>query len=280
MSRHTYFAGLDFSGARGALSNLWSCVGVERDGRLHVLSLRPHAFRPDAADYLAGGWRSEVAATEDAPLLAGLDFPFSLPDAAARLMLGDEYTFVALNRHVAEHSPDEVVEAAPDHRKSPRACDTFFGGGSALAPLDLRVYKQTCEGARFLHELLSHRTTQVRPQAPREAATLTLIEVYPSVTASDVGIKAPRKPKAPGQHRSRPAALSHYLSFDHPALEAAAVTLEDAWDATLACLTAWLVRDDLDQPARVGTVAPEQVMREGWIYRHPDAWTALPGRRN
>ncbi len=280
MSEHTYFAGLDFSGARGALANLWSCVGVERDGRLHVLSLRPHAFRPDAAEYLAEGWRREIGAADDAPLLAGLDFPFGLPDAAARLLVGHGYDFLMLNRHLAERSPEEIVDAAPDHRKAPRACDALSGSGGAMAPLDLRLYKQTSEGARFLHELLLPPTTQLLPQVQREGATLTLIEVYPSVTAPDVGIKAPRKPKAPGQCRSRPAALSHYLSFDHPALQAVAITLEDAWDATLACLTAWLVRDDLNQPARVGLVTPEQMKREGWIYRHPDAWTALPGRRN
>jgi len=276
MSEQTYVAGLDFSGARGALSNLWSCVGEPRDGKLHVLSLRPHAFRPDAADYLAGGWRGEVGAPDEAPLLAGLDFPFGIPEPAARLMLGDGHDFTALNRHIAERSPDDIVEAAPDHRKTPRACDAICG--NAMAPLDLRLYKQTCEGARFLHELLSRPGTQVLPQAPRAGATLTLIEVYPSVTAPDVGIKAPRKPKAPGEHRSRPAALSHYLRFAHPALQATAITLEDAWDATLACLAAALVRDDLDQPARVGTIDPRLRMREGWIYRHPDVW-AVPGAR-
>ena len=148
-----------------------------------------------------------------------------------------------------------------------------------MAPLDLRLYKQTCEGARFVHELLAPgATTQLLPQAPREDATLTLIEVYPSVTAPDVGIKAPRRPKAPGQHRSRPAALSHYVSFAHPALQAAAITLEDAWDATLACLTAWLVRDDLHQPQRVGTIDAPLLMREGWIYRHPDVWAKQDAR--
>jgi hypothetical protein len=52
-------------------------------------------------------------------------------------------------------------------------------------------------------------------------------------------------------------------------MEATAVTLEDAWDAVLACLTAYLVREDLEQPSRVGTIAPEVVKVEGWIYRHP-----------
>lgn len=267
MTEPRWFAGLDFSGARGALSNLWTCVGSSRDGRLRVHSLRPHAFRPDAAEYLRAGWRSEIGAPDDAPLLAGLDFPFSVPVAAAALLVDRDADFVALNRYLAERSPDEIVEATPDHRKTPRACDRR----TAMAPLDLRVYKQTIEGARFLHELLSDQKTRVLPMLPRDGATLTLIEVSPSITAPDIGIKAPRKPKAPGECRSRPAALAHYVDFDHPSLLAAAITLEDAWDAVLACLAAWLVRDDLDQPGRVGTIDERTLMREGWIFRHPNA---------
>jgi hypothetical protein len=48
-----------------------------------------------------------------------------------------------------------------------------------------------------------------------------------------------------------------------------AVTLEDAWDATIACVSAFLARDDLGQPFRA-TSHPERTVRlEGWIYRPP-----------
>jgi hypothetical protein len=61
------------------------------------------------------------------------------------------------------------------------------------------------------------------------------------------------------------------MTFDHPSLEAIAATLEDARDACLACLTAWLCRADLDQPFRLARV-PEPTLRlEGWIYRPPAA---------
>jgi len=272
MGMHAHFAGLDFSGARGALSNLWSAVGVERDGRLHILSLRPHAFRPDAADFLRTGWRDTIGVAHDTPLLAGLDFPFGIPRQAADAMGLADQGFSDLNRYLAERSPDEVVAAAPDHRKTPRSCDRFAGGATAMAPLDLRLFKQTVTGARFIHELLAIGGVAVLPQAPHHDAALTLIEVYPSITAKDIGIKAPRKPKAPGEARGRPAALSHYVSFDHPAMEATAVVLEDAWDAVLACLSAFLVRDDLDQAARVGSIAPPLVAAEGWIFRHPGVY--------
>ena len=48
------------------------------------------------------------------------------------------------------------------------------------------------------------------------------------------------------------------------------MTLEDAWDATIACLTAWLARDDL-RPAlpRHRPPSRERLELEGWIYRPP-----------
>jgi hypothetical protein len=61
-----------------------------------------------------------------------------------------------------------------------------------------------------------------------------------------------------------------YLRFADPSLEQTAVTLEDAWDAVLACYTAWTVRDDLGQPERLAGADP-RLAAEGWIYRTPAA---------
>jgi hypothetical protein len=81
-----YFGGIDFSGAREPLANLWTAVGREREGRLSIVSLMPHAFRADLAHCVAGGWRSGADAPEDATILWGADFPFGLPAAAAERM--------------------------------------------------------------------------------------------------------------------------------------------------------------------------------------------------
>ena len=78
----SFFGGIDFSGAKEPLSNLWSAIGVERDGKLHILALRPHAFRGDLASYVSGGWREEMGG-EGERILWGADFPFGLPGAAA-----------------------------------------------------------------------------------------------------------------------------------------------------------------------------------------------------
>ena len=48
-------------------------------------------------------------------------------------------------------------------------------------------------------------------------------------------------------------------------------TLEDAWDAVIACLTAYLARHDLEQPFRLHPGEREAFEHEGWIYRAPDA---------
>ncbi|MBV9774569.1 MAG: hypothetical protein JO040_11500, partial [Gemmatimonadetes bacterium] len=109
------------------------------------------------------------------------------------------------------------------------------------------------------------------PQAPRPGAPTTLVEVYPSVTLTDLGIRCRRTPSRPGEVRARPAALRPYLTFAHPCLEATAVALEDAWDAVLACLTTFLVRNDLEQPFRVHPQQRATLEREGWIYRVPQA---------
>lgn len=272
MSSAEYIGGVDFSGARGALANLWSAAGVERGGRLHVLSLRPHAFRPDLADYLAGGWRDELGAGDGAAMLVGLDFPLGLPGEAAAQAVAPDIGWRRVNAWLAERSAEEVADVLTDYRKTPRACDQ----GTAMAPLDLRVLKQTVEGARWLHELLApgrvNGGVSILPQAPAPDAALTLIEVYPTGTAKDVGIKAPRRPRAPGQAPTRPAALREYVAFDHPATEATACALEDAWDAVLAALTAFFVRGDLGQPARTRGADDPRYSLEGWIYRHPEAW--------
>ena len=68
---------------------------------------------------------------------------------------------------------------------------------------------------------------------------------------------------------TRAAALRTFLDFADPNTEALCVNLEDAWDATLACLVAYHCRDDLDQPARVAPNEAAAVACEGWIYRPP-----------
>jgi hypothetical protein len=262
-----HYGGIDWSGAKEPLSNLWSAVGVEHDGRLHVLSLRPHPFRRDLQDYVIGGWRDEIGAPAEAPCLWGADFPFGIPLAAAEALAGQADGWRSVAAALASEEPAALAESIKPFAKTLRQHDV----ASALAPLDLRLHKQTLAGLRWLLELADEQEADLRPISRKPAATTTLIEVYPSITRTDLSLKAPRKPRRPGEVRARPAALRDLVSFAHPSLQAAAVTLEDAWDATLACLTAYLVREDLDQPARLAPQAQATWSCEGWIYRHPQA---------
>ena len=263
----SYFGGVDFSGAKEPLSNLWSAVGTEQDGKLHIVALCPHPFRADLCSYVADGWRRLAGAGEHDRILWGADFPFGIPAEAARELTGDQkrIRWTELAAWVADRPADEVRAAAPDFHRTPRLTDT----GGALAPFDLRLYKQTVEGLRWLHELRDTTAVSILPQAPSENAPTTVIEVYPSATVVDLGIRCRRTPSRPGEVRARPAALRTFLTFSDPSLEAIAVTLEDAWDATIACLTAWLARDDLDQPFRVSAHPREVLELEGWTYRAP-----------
>lgn len=263
-----FFGGIDFSGAREPLGNVWSAIGRENgSGKLEIIGLAPHAYRADLAAHVAGGWRALADASDTATILWGADFPFGLPRACVAQLCGAEASWAQVSEWIADRPPDELRDALSDHHKTPRACDPR----GALAPLDLRLYKQTAEGIRWLHGLVDEEQIRVLPQVPGGPPGTTIIEVYPAATHKDLGLRCGNKPRRPGEVRARPAALQSWVRFANPSLEATAVTLEDAWDATLACLTAWLVRDDLEQPFAEATSPREQVELEGWIYRVPGA---------
>lgn len=268
MTRFRYFGGIDFSGAKEPLSNLWAAVGEEREERLHVLALCPVPFRDDLAQHVAGAWRRHAGAGDDDAILWGADFPFGIPDAAARRILPDrEPTWAAVAAWIADRPADEVREPLMDLQKTLRRTDT----GGALAPFDMRLYRQTVEGIRWLHALREEGEVSIVPEAPVTDAATTLVEVYPSAAAKELGIRGGRVPSRPGEIRARPAALKPFMTFAHPSLEAIACTLEDARDACIAALIAFLCRDDLDQPRRLGRVGDPLLSLEGWIYRPPAA---------
>jgi len=264
-----FFGGIDFSGAREPLANLWTAIGEERDGRLHVRWLQPHPFRDDLRHYVAGGWRKAALADESARILWGADFPFGIPSAAAQQIAdGRRVSWPGTAGWIADRPADEVRVVLAGFAKTLRSTDT----GGALAPFDLRLYRQTVEGIRWLHALRDETDLSLLPILPAPAAPTTLIEVYPSGASKEIGMKGGRLPSRPGEVRARPAALRTFMTFEHPSLEAMACTLEDARDACMAALVAFLCRDDLDQPARLGRAAPETLGLEGWIYRPPAAF--------
>ena len=259
-----YFGGIDFSGAKEPLANLWTAVGREGDDKLEIMSLLPHAYRLDLAAFVSAGWRPAVEADGDAAILWGVDFPLSLPGTAASHLLGGSRDWPALLAWVADRPADEVRDAVPDWMRTPRCTDQGLGPG----PFDLRLYKQAVEGIRWLHELREESDVRVRPQDP-EVGACTLIEVSPQASMQELGLPRRRAPGRPGEIRARAAALRTFVRFADPANETIAVTLEDAWDAMVCCLTAYLTRDDLDQPFRVSNQPRAVIEAEGWIYRAP-----------
>ena len=258
----TFFGGIDFSGAREPLTNLWSAVGVEESGKLRILSVRPHAFRADLGAYVRHGWRE--APGHGGRILWGADFPFGLPQPVSG-MIGAGANWTSVLSWVADRPADEVRAAAGEAARSLRAADS----GGALSPLDLRLYKQTVEGFRWLQQVTEEGDVSIYPQAPVEKASTALIEVYPSGTVHELGIPKRRTPSRPGEIRARAAALRTFMTFAQADSEALVVTLEDAWDAAIACLTAYLCRNDLAQPYRTGKLSRPTIELEGWIYRPP-----------
>lgn len=262
MPSFSFFGGVDFSGAREPLSNLWSAVGRAQGDRLEIVDLRPHAFREDLGGFVAEGWREFVPG--EGPILWGVDFPFGVPLEFCQ-RIGESADWRRAIRWVADRPPDEVRNEAADLQKTGRATD--FGG--AMAPLDLRLYKQTVEGLSWLYELVEEKGVSILPQKPGKSDT-ALIEVYPSDAARELGLPRRRSPGKPGERKARAAGLRTYVDFANPGIEALAVTLEDAWDATIACICAFLCRNDLEQPARARPGDADRIGMEGWIYRVPE----------
>lgn len=261
-----FYGGIDFSGAREPLANLWTALGREDEGKLTIVSLRPHAFRADLAGFVAGGWREAAGAGAEASVLWGADFACGLPAGAARHLLGEGCRWDELLAWVADRPADEVRDSVPADLRGPRQADRR----GPTAPFDNRNYRQTVEGLRWLHELREEYDAAVTPHEESESLC-RLIEVSPQATTVDLGLPRRRSPSRPGEVRARAAALRTFVTFGHRETEALAVTLEDAWDAVLCALTAWAVRDDLDQPFRTGAAERESISLEGWIYRSPAA---------
>ncbi|MBW3631179.1 MAG: hypothetical protein KY464_18080 [Gemmatimonadetes bacterium] len=259
-----FFGGVDFSGAREPLSNLWTALGREEEGKLHIVSLRPHAYRADLGAFVGGGWRGAVEAGADSTVLWGVDFPFSLPADAAHHLLDERAQWRRLLPWIADRPADEVRDAVPEPLRGLRLTDSGLGP----SPFDLRVYKLAVEGIRWLHELRENADISVHPQATSGAGS-TLIEVSPAATIQELGLPRRRAPGRPGEIRARAAAMRTFLTFATPEIETVAVTLEDPWDAMVGCLTAYLAREDLDQPFRLATHPRSTIELEGWIYRAP-----------
>ena len=270
MATFTRFIGVDFSGARPPLSNLWAAAGEAGDdgggGRLVIRDLRPLPFREDLRDWLTGRCREAMGWGEDEPVLVGLDFPFALPMEAVEALPGTG-DWPGVVRYLASLEPK--LKAVPPplgaFTGAMRECDRRAG---AMSPLNLRLFRQTIEGCRLLHELTTTHRVSIAPQAVTDSPT-TLIEVYPSAAAKDLGIRAGNRPRKPREVFARAAGMEAYVRFEPPQLAAVAAGLEDAWDACLAAVNAFIVRDDLDQPTRKGD--PARAAVEGWIYRHPEA---------
>ena len=261
-----FFGGIDFSGAREPLSNLWSAIGRESGGKLQIIAIRPHAFRADLAGYVRGGWRGSDGG--QGRILWGADFPFGLPREVSSAVGAGE-AWAKITAWVADRPAEEIRDAAGPAAKAARVTD--FGG--AMSPLDLRLYKQTVEGIRWLTELRDYEdlSMSIHPLEVQPHASTTLVEVYPSGAASELGLPRRRAPGRPGEAKARAAALRTFLDFADPTTEALAVTLEDAWDATIACLTAFLCRNHLDQPFSDARFDHERLRQEGWIYRPPES---------
>src|SRR5690606_3229343 len=151
--------------------------------------------------------REPAGAGESERILWGVDFSCGLPAAAVRHLLGEGVSWESMIAWVADRPADEVRDALPDEARVPRLTDT----AGMLPPFDMRTYRQTVEGLRWLHALCEESDIGVTPQRSRGDGSTVLIEVNPAVTAQDLGLPRRRAPSRPGEYRARAAALRTFL---------------------------------------------------------------------
>lgn len=235
--------GIDFSAAADAGRAIWLAEGVDRDGRLQVLSLLPAEVLPGggrARDSALAALRSHLAAL--GPAVVGIDAPNSLP---RQVMTADWPAW--LSGFAATHPTPEDFRAAcrqaSGGRELRRPADV--AAKTPFAPWNLRLYRQTWHSVAGLYgPLVAAQAVTVAPFQPPRAGRPRLAEICPASTLKRLGLYRPYKGRGEALLARRKvilAALRRETPLDLPkALAARALENEggDALDALVALAAA------------------------------------------
>ncbi|MCX7717017.1 MAG: hypothetical protein N2111_01255 [Candidatus Sumerlaeaceae bacterium] len=199
--------GVDFSGASDAGRHIWICSARPRDHDLIIEQVQPAetlcggSYARDAAlaalrEYLSG--RSGV--------LAGLDFPFSLPAA----IIGESSYRAFVSGFAAKYGSAEAFYAACRRagrgRELKRATD--IEAGAPFAPANLRMFRQTFYGIRdILAPLIASGGVCVVPMMAARRDRAILIEICPAVFLRRLGLYSPYKGPASRARSARSSLL-------------------------------------------------------------------------
>jgi len=261
--------GVDFSAARDAGRHIWIC-----SARMAATGLRVEFVKP--AENLPGGGRERADATMALRrylagadhVVAGLDFPFSLP----RAVVGQADYRAFLLQFGARFQSAEAFRAscfqAGQGREPKRMTDIV--ARAPFAPSNLRMFRQTFFGIRdVLAPLVESGSARVVPMMRPARGATTLIEICPAVFLKRARLYSPYKGSGSGPCSSREVVLDYFterrslLSLPPSVRE---IIIHDAGgDALDSVLAALATREALIE-GRVAQAPPGDVRRiEGEI---------------
>jgi hypothetical protein len=192
--------GVDFSGAAKAGRKIWIARGFRSGDRLRIDSC-------DRASDLTGsgaGWAQcqawvVNAVTDPGTAIAGLDFPFGLPEAvldtpdweAFVLSFGDWFrTPDAFRNAMRQSSPNELRRATDIAERTP------------FSPWNLRLYRQTYYGIRdVLAPIVRENLGRILPMQAAQPGLPILIEICPASTLRRLRIRGPYKGRRLSEER-------------------------------------------------------------------------------
>ncbi len=239
------FIGVDFSAAADGGRRTWIAITQPAAaGGLRLIDLHPacdlpggdpapRRFVPALGDWLA----------RQTGALAGLDFPFSLPE---RLIDAEDWPSFVLGFAGRHPDPDAFRESCRTRtggRELRRRCD-----GEARTPFsayNLRLYRQTWWGiAGLLAPLVRSGRAQVAPMHLPAGSAVTLAETCPASTLKRLSCRDSYKGAGPNCRSARCAILAR-LAVEGLAIPAAAAETAlsdrggDALDSMIAAYAAW-----------------------------------------
>jgi hypothetical protein len=237
------FIGIDFSGATDAGRKIWLAVGHEWQSSLHI----DWCFR--AADLPDGGEDRDAALRVVCSFLigqqaaiAGCDFPFALHRSQ---MSGADWQSWLVQNVVRQTSADTWRDALRGERELRRVTDNEMK--TPMAPLNLRVYRQTFHGLRDLLYPMMQQGACVLPMMAALSESLWLVETCPASALKKAELYAPYKGAATELRAMRQRIVQtwqeRYSLQMSPALEEKVIDDAggDALDSVLAAWIAWRI---------------------------------------
>ena len=267
VARRKRLIGVDFSGARDAGRKIWVAAATRLHGRLVLEDCAPAAELPGGAADKTTALAALVAfLLSERQAVAGLDFPFSLPEMLIDAQTWEGFLHDFARRYPSPEAFREDCRRRADHEIKRR---TDVEARVPFCVYNLWLYRQTHAGmANVLLPLFDSGRARIVPMQRPAAGKTTVVEICPASILKSEGLYVPYKDKGGGPRlrASRQRLLASLverglLAPPPPSLAERIVEDRggDGLDAVLAAIGAGRVPERLPRPDRLDLI-------EGRIY--------------